>query len=80
MYLYTDRVYNHKIDDYINSTSIKQLGGKQLLAVLIIFLPDFNNDNKTFQLNRFKRKTIEDQGAILSYVNCKIYKNKKFKI
>ena len=28
MYLYTDRVYNHKIDDYINSTSIKQLGGK----------------------------------------------------
>ena len=23
MYLYTDRVYNHKIDDYINSTSIK---------------------------------------------------------
>ena len=20
MYLYTDRVYNHKIDDYINST------------------------------------------------------------
>jgi len=26
--LYTDRVYNHKIDDYINSTSIKQLGGK----------------------------------------------------
>ena len=25
MYLYTDRVYNHKIDDYINSTSIKQL-------------------------------------------------------
>ena len=29
MYLYTDRVYNHKIDDYINSTSIKQLGGKQ---------------------------------------------------
>ena len=26
MYLYTDRVYNHKIDDYINSTSIKQLG------------------------------------------------------
>ena len=28
MYLYTDRVYNYKIDDYINSTSIKQLGGK----------------------------------------------------
>ena len=22
MYLYTDRVYNHKFDDYINSTSI----------------------------------------------------------
>ena len=31
MYLYTDRVYNHKIDDYINSTSIKQLGGKFFL-------------------------------------------------
>ena len=28
MYLYTDRVYSHKIDDHINSTSIKQLGGK----------------------------------------------------
>ena len=30
MYLYTDTVYNHKIDDYINSPSIKlkQLGGK----------------------------------------------------
>ena len=23
MYLYKDRVYNHKIDDYINSTSIR---------------------------------------------------------
>ena len=32
-----------QIDDYINSTSIKQF-----------FPPNFNNDNKTIQLNRFK--------------------------
>ena len=37
MYLYTERVLQLQIDDYINSTSIKQLGGKKLLAVLIIF-------------------------------------------
>ena len=47
MYLYTDRVYNHKIDDYINSTSMKQLGG-------LFFPPNFSNNNKIFQLNRFK--------------------------
>ena len=28
MYLYTERVLQLQIDDYINSTSIKQLGGK----------------------------------------------------
>ena len=38
MYLYTDRVYNHKIDDYINSTSIKQLGGKYNLWTFTWFV------------------------------------------
>ena len=50
MYLYTDRVYNHKIDDYINSTSIKQLGGKIALGcfdyffhlILVIITKYFN--------------------------------------
>ena len=55
MYLYTDRVYNHKIDDYINSTSIKAIRWKialgcfdyffHLISIMII---------NTFQLKRFK--------------------------
>ena len=37
MYLYTDRVYNHKIDDYINSTSIKAIRWKIALGCFDYF-------------------------------------------
>jgi len=44
-----------QIDDYINSTIIKQLGGNIALGCFDYFFPPkFNNDNNTFQLNRFK--------------------------
>ena len=39
MYLCTKRAYNYKIDDYINSTSIKQLGGKKTLGCFDYFFP-----------------------------------------
>ena len=53
MYLYTDRVYNQKIDYYIKST--KAIRWKIALGCFDYFFHlNFSNNNKIFQLNRFK--------------------------
>ena len=43
-----------QIGDYVNSSSIKKLGENSSWLFRLFFPPNFNNDNKTFQVNRFK--------------------------